>query len=139
MNEDDSSSTLHVPTNVESELQTTSSTHHALTQMEPTVNFNCPESVDNFLDNLVNHNLTSIASTADQPDDVDIHSISSDTICSSIVATTSAPSGMNLVNQGSQTDVCSLPPMRSPSTLAPIPRPYLARISASNLKLITKI
>ena len=114
VNEDDSSTTLHVPTNVESELQTTSSTHHTPTQMEPVVNFNCPESVDNFLDNLVNHNVTSTASTADHSDDVDIHSSSSDTIHSSIVASTSAPSGRNLVNQGSQTDVCLLPPMREP-------------------------
>ena len=114
VNEDASSSTVHVPTNVESELQTTSYTHHTFTQMEPVVNFNCPESVYDFLDNLVNHNLTFTASTADQPDDVDTHPISSDTTQPSTNASTSAPSGRNLVNQGSQTDLCSLPSIKKP-------------------------
>ena len=114
INKNDSSSILHVPTNVESELQTNALTHQTLIQMEPVVNCNCPESVDNFLDNLAREHLTSTVSITEQPDDVDIHPISYDISHPSTVASTSAPSGKYLVNQGSQTDICSLPPMREP-------------------------
>ena len=114
INEDDSSSILHVPTNVESELQTNALTHQTLIQMESVMNFNCPESVDKFLDNLASEHLTSTVSLTEQPDDVDNHHNSYDISHPSTDASTSVPSGKYLVNQGSQTDICSLPSMREP-------------------------
>ena len=78
------------------------------------MDFNWPESVDNFLDNLASEHLTSTVSITEQPDNVGNHHNSYDISHPSTDAPTCVPSGKYLVNQGSQTDMCSLPSMREP-------------------------